>query len=187
MRKNTFLAALAALALPVAASAQVSIGARLGFAPSMGKTGTEFEFYGTKASLSLGRNGYVVTPEMRIHPENAIPSWSTPAGHPPRVEQKPEPFTQPARGAGSSDEQMHLHARNFIDCVKSRERPAADVEDSHRVSAACHLANISLRLGRKVRWDPETEQIPGDPEATAQLTRPYREPWDEVLRRSLPS
>jgi hypothetical protein len=77
---------------------------------------------------------------------------------------------------------MHLHARNFLDCIKSRERPAADVEDAHRVSAACHLANISLRLGRTIHWDAETERITGDPEASSLLVRPYRKPWDDVLR-----
>jgi hypothetical protein len=41
---------------------------------------------------------------------------------------------------------------------------------------------MSLRLGRKIRWDPATEEIAGDPEASAQLVRPYRKPWDEVLR-----
>jgi hypothetical protein len=75
------------------------------------------------------------------------------------------------------------HARNFLDCVKSRKRPSADVEDGHRTVTACHLANISLRIGgRAIRWDAEREEIVGDKEASAQLVRPYRKPWDEVLR-----
>jgi hypothetical protein len=76
-----------------------------------------------------------------------------------------------------------VHARNFLDCVKSRAVPAADVEDGHRTVTACHLANISLRLGgRAIRWDAQREEIAGDPEASALLVRPYRKPWDEVLR-----
>jgi hypothetical protein len=47
---------------------------------------------------------------------------------------------------------------------------------------ACHLANISLRLGRKIHWDAEKEEIVGDREASALLVRPYRKPWDDVLR-----
>jgi hypothetical protein len=56
------------------------------------------------------------------------------------------------------------------------------VEQGHRTAVACHLANISLRLGRKVRWDAEKEEIVGDREASAMLVRPYSKPWDEVLR-----
>jgi hypothetical protein len=56
------------------------------------------------------------------------------------------------------------------------------VEQGHRTAVACHLANISLRLGRKIHWDAEKEEIIGDGEASAMLARPYREPWGEVLR-----
>jgi hypothetical protein len=83
---------------------------------------------------------------------------------------------------GSSDEQMLEHKRDFLDAIKSRRPPIADVEEGHQVATACHLANLSLRLGRKLRWNPQTEEIIGDPEAAAQLVRPYRKPWDEVLR-----
>ena len=95
---------------------------------------------------------------------------------------KPEPWIQPYKMGGSSPEQFDLHARNFLDCVKSRERPIADVEQGHQVTTACHLANISLRTGRKIRWNPETNEIIGDPQASQWLERPYRKPWDEVLR-----
>jgi predicted dehydrogenase len=144
--------------------------------------GSGFDIYGTKASMSLSRSGFEVTPDMRIPAENQIPPWSNPAGHPARSNAQPVPWTQPLKGTGSQDEQMELHARNFLDCIKSRRRPAADVEDGHRVSAACHLANISLRTGRKLRWDAEREEILGDKEASAMLERPYRKPWDAVLR-----
>jgi hypothetical protein len=77
---------------------------------------------------------------------------------------------------------MLHHARHFLDCVKSRQRPIADVEDGHRVSVSCHLANLSLQLGRKLVWDGEKEEIVGDREANARLVRPYRQPWDDVLR-----
>ena len=50
------------------------------------------------------------------------------------------------------------------------------------MATTCHLANISLHVGRKVTWDAEKEQIVGDPQANAMLTRPYRSPWDKELR-----
>jgi len=50
------------------------------------------------------------------------------------------------------------------------------------VATACHLANISLRTGRKLRWDAEGEQIVDDTQASAMLVRPYRRPWDDVLK-----
>jgi hypothetical protein len=75
-----------------------------------------------------------------------------------------------------------LHVRNFIDCIKSRERPIADIEGGHRTTTACHLANLSLRLGRKLHWDVEKEEVVGDGEANGMLVRPYRKPWDGVLR-----
>jgi hypothetical protein len=58
----------------------------------------------------------------------------------------------------------------------------SDLEGSHRVVTACHLANLSLRIGRKIFWDPQKEEILRDREANAMLERPYRKPWDQVLR-----
>ena len=69
------------------------------------------------------------------------------------------------------------HIDNFFDCVVSRATPNADIEEGHRSTVLCHLGNIAMRLGRKIRWDPETETCPDDPEATAMLRRPYRAPW----------
>ena len=46
----------------------------------------------------------------------------------------------------------------------------------------CHLANLSLRLGRKLRWDATREDVLDDAEASALLTRLYRAPWDAELR-----
>ena len=77
---------------------------------------------------------------------------------------------------------MDLHKRNFLECIKSRKPPIADVEQGHLVSTACHLANMSLRLGRPIRWDAAKEDIIGDRDASAHLVRPYRKPWDEVMK-----
>ena len=77
------------------------------------------------------------------------------------------------------------HVENFLQAVKSRKHEDlhCDIEVGHRSAALCHLANISYRVDRKLRFDPETETFPGDGEANKMLTREYREPFvvpDEV-------
>lgn len=70
------------------------------------------------------------------------------------------------------------HKENFIQSIRSRSVPNADVEEGHRSTLLCQLANISLRLGgRKLVIDRETETIRDDAEATAMLKREYRAPW----------
>lgn len=71
------------------------------------------------------------------------------------------------------------HYQNFLDCIKSRAKPIADVEIGHRTATVCHLGNMAVRLGRKIQWDPVKEQIVGDADAAASpmFTRPYRSPW----------
>ncbi|GAF84244.1 unnamed protein product, partial [marine sediment metagenome] len=73
-------------------------------------------------------------------------------------------------------ESKSIH-RNFVDCVKSRRTTAAPVEVAHRSISVAHLGNIAMRLGRKIKWDPENERILGDETATRMLHRPMRSPW----------
>jgi len=69
------------------------------------------------------------------------------------------------------------HHGNWVDCIHSRKRPIADVEIGHRSATVCHLGNIALRLGRKLKFDPKTEQFVGDVEANRMLWRPMRAPY----------
>jgi hypothetical protein len=69
------------------------------------------------------------------------------------------------------------HVQNFFDCVKSRQAPAADISIGHRSATVCHLGNIAVRTGKTIRWDPQTETIVGDSEASQWLTKEYRKPW----------
>lgn len=69
------------------------------------------------------------------------------------------------------------HYRNFLDCVKSREQPLAHAEIGHRTGTLCHLNNIAMLVGRKLRWDPVSETIADDPEANALLAPRIRQPW----------
>jgi predicted dehydrogenase len=75
------------------------------------------------------------------------------------------------------------HFQNWVDCIKSREKPIADVAIGHRSATVCHLGNIAVRTGRKLLWNAEREFIQGDDEAQAMLSRPYREPWE--LKRNI--
>jgi predicted dehydrogenase len=72
-----------------------------------------------------------------------------------------------------------VHVQNFLDAMRSREKPAADLETvGHPSSMLCHLGNVAWRLGRSVKFDPQTYTFPGDDEANKLLNRPeYRKPW----------
>lgn len=72
------------------------------------------------------------------------------------------------------------HVRDFLECLRSRKHPAADVEIGHRSTLIAHLGNIAYRTGRKLRWDAQREEILDDPAASALLGRKARQPWDLV-------
>src|SRR5439155_7374042 len=140
---------------------------------SAGRPGQPYlEFFGTKGSMSLARSGFTLTPDRKIRPENRVPQTGGgghPVGGPQRrpVEGPPEFWTKPASDtSGTELSQFKLHVRNFLDCIRSRKQPVSDLESAHRVSTICHLANLSLRLGRKLRWDAANEDMIGDPEAS---------------------
>lgn len=86
----------------------------------------------------------------------------------------PELATRPLRG-----EDVHLYASDdhhsdFFRCVRTRQRPIADVEIGHRSATVCHLNVIAAHVGRAIRWDPKKEEIVGDPVAARLLDRPRR-------------
>ncbi len=76
-----------------------------------------------------------------------------------------------------SDLRLHRsddHMQNWLDCIKSRERPIADVEIGHRSATVCHLGNIARFVGRKLRWDPVKEEFQDDADANTYLDRVRR-------------
>jgi len=118
------------------------------------------EFHGQNGILVVDRGGYEVVPETDAFSQT---------GRVYRMSGKPR--------RASSEDFHFAHIRNFVECIKTREKPAADVETGHASIISSHLANIAYRLGRRVAWDAEKEEIPGDPEAQRLVGRAYRSPW----------
>jgi predicted dehydrogenase len=69
------------------------------------------------------------------------------------------------------------HHEDWLNCIETRQKPICDVEVGHRSVSTAHLGNISMRLGRPIRWDPDKEEIIGDEEASRFLSKPMRPPW----------
>ncbi len=124
-----------------------------------GMRGSYLIFHGTKGDLDVARSGYKLEGQ--------------------RWQRKGEPMagSRESRPDGASRALTAQHIRNFLDCVRSRERPNADVEIGHRTAVFCHLGNIATRLGRTLRWDPSSEAVIKDDEANSLLSKDYREPW----------
>lgn len=116
-------------------------------------------FYGTNGALYADRLGFEVYPD-------------------PKGRGSAELRMQRTQLNGA--EPTPLHARNFIDTLRNRKKPVADVEDGHRATNIGHLGNIAMKTGRKLRWDAEKEEFIGDPEANRLLARQARKPWDLI-------
>ncbi|MFN0130386.1 MAG: Gfo/Idh/MocA family protein [Verrucomicrobiales bacterium] len=107
------------------------------------------------------------------------PSWNTDL-----TASRPEIIKEPF---GANDQRLFTcpqgEHRNFLDCIKSRGEPYFPAEIGHRCATLCHLGNIALQTGRTLRWDPEKEVFPDDPEANASRfrSRPLRAPWSREM------
>jgi hypothetical protein len=69
------------------------------------------------------------------------------------------------------------HVGNFLECIKSRAQAVAPAEEAVRSDTLCHLSDITMRLNRKVVWNPKQELFLDDPEANLRLARQMRAPW----------
>jgi len=121
----------------------------------------EIELRGTLGSLYVTTQSYEVVPERGGQFQDAKPRM--------------EPIVDTS-GKGE-DVLTALHARNFLDCVKSRNRPNADVEIGHRSTTLSLLANISLATRSRLEWDAQREIITNPKEANQLLHYEYRQPW----------
>ena len=121
----------------------------------------EIELRGTQGTLYVSANGYEVVPERGGQFQDRAPRME-----PEKVQAK-----------GSNADLTALHARNFLDCIRSREKPNADVEIGHRSTSMSLLANVSLMVGERLEWDARKEQFTNSDAANALLHYEYRKPW----------
>jgi Oxidoreductase family, C-terminal alpha/beta domain len=77
----------------------------------------------------------------------------------------------------AEEETPDTHARNFIDCIRSRKAPNAEIEIGHVSTLHAHLGNIVARTGRALKFDPRTESVVADEEAGRLTRREYRQHW----------
>lgn len=127
-------------------------------------------FYGTNGALFCDRIGFEIYPEPKATiRRDGLQNMNAP----------PEGYRMESKRASAKDT-TDLHVKNFIDCVRSRQVPAADVEVGHRSTAVAHLGNIAYKTRRKLTWDAVKEDFAGDREASALLGRKARKPWDLI-------
>ena len=91
-------------------------------------------------------------------------------------EKYPEDLTEPDIELNAAPA-TRLHMLDFLNAIEKKSRPVADIEEGHISTASCILANVSMKIGRPVVYDPKMRIIVGDTEATSLLQRTYRQPW----------
>ena len=110
------------------------------------------EFIGTKGTVGVGRDDYLVCDPVAL-------------------------ATRPVRAGEAHLYESNNHHTDFFHCVRTRQRPIADVEIGHRSATVGHLSGIARQLRRPLRWDPVREEIIDDPVASRLLDRPRRAPY----------
>jgi len=118
----------------------------------------EWTFHGEQGTAFMRRNQFLTDP--------------------PELMQDPPDFREQNQLWEGVSVVARPHIQNWLDCVKTRDVPAAPVEVAHRSVTVCHLANIARELGRRLRWDPANEIFPEDEEANSLLDRPRRAGWE---------
>ncbi len=127
-----------------------------------------FTLYGDKGTLKGSINGYDFIPRGkgdRIHQDAVF-----------EREEYPEDLTEDGielQAAPATRRQM----LDFVAAIETGARPVADIEEGYISSASCILANLAMKTGRTLRYDPGKREVIGDPAATELLLRPYRGPW----------
>jgi predicted dehydrogenase len=113
-------------------------------------------FYGTEATVFADRIGWEIFPETGKRASGIQREWENEA--------------EPTRA----------HTANFVECVRSRKRPNADIEIGHRSTSVALLGNIAMKTRRRLEWNAEKEDFVDAPDASAMLTRVLRKPWDLI-------
>ena len=135
-----------------------------------------FKIYGEKGTLMGSPYRYDFVPDgdgKKIHKDVVFE----------RVKY-PEDLTEP-------DIELHtapatrLHMLNFLGAIKNGGLPVADIEQGHISTASCIMANLSMKIGRPIVYDPLQHLILNDPEANTLLQRPYRQGWIHPYTNSI--
>lgn len=131
-------------------------------------------FYGTEATIFAERIGWEIFPE----PDNTAM-----AGRRDGTGITPAPRKRAAsvkRMWENVEEPTRAHCTNFVESVRARKTPNADIEIGHRGTSVALLGNIALKTGKKLHWDAAKEDFTGAPDASAMLTRKLRKPYDLI-------
>jgi predicted dehydrogenase len=125
-------------------------------------------FYGDKGTLKASVFSFDFTPMGKgesLHRDVAYELDQYPED---KTEERLERHCAPA---------IRRHMLDFLAAIDVRTKPVADIEEGHISAATCILANLALKTGRTLVWDPASHQVKGDDEANRLLRRPYRRPW----------
>jgi predicted dehydrogenase len=126
-------------------------------------------FYGDKGTLKASVHGYDFIPsEGGGEPVHKDVDYELDRYPDDKNEKDLELFAAPA---------VRYHMKDLLAAIATRGKPVADVEEGYISTASCILANIAMKLGRTLVWDPARGQVVGDDEANRLLHRPYRQPW----------
>lgn len=127
-----------------------------------------FILYGDKGTLKASTMKYDFIPQgdgKKIHKDVVYEKEKYPEDlKEPKIELNAAPATR-------------LHMLDFLNAIENKSKPVADIEEGHISTASCILANISMKTGRPMIYDPKIRQVVGDAEATSLLQRNYRQPW----------
>jgi predicted dehydrogenase len=136
-----------------------------------------YTIYGDKGTLKASVQGYEFAPDRG---PKITKTWKDFAGY----KEEDERF---AEDRSEKDIEINVapavrrHMQNLLENIGTRGKPVADIEQGHISTASCIIANMAMKLGRTLRYDPKTHKIIGDDEATKLLKRPYRAPWKHPM------
>jgi len=135
---------------------------------------SEMELRGTKGTMYIHFDRWEVVPE-RVTGMATVPLTPLDRQNNRAYAASRRPAIEPRRVTGSQD--TAFHARNFLDCLKSRARTNCDVETGHRSTAATLIANIAHRTRSYLEWDGHAERFTNNEAANRFLEYPYRAPY----------
>ena len=127
----------------------------------------ELELCGTKGNLYADEKGYRIMPSR----PGQFQSWAKQVAE--------EEFLNPSQALddGSSADSTSGLIHNFLDCIKTRQKPLCTLEDGHRSTSFAHLANIALAVKQRLEWDAVNERFTNSEKANQLLSYEYRKPW----------